>query len=146
MSGGAWEMTAGYLTNGNENLSYGLIASGIPKLVVKTTMDATAYQLLSSKYATIYPHDLSNDTRISNYTTYKNANYGYGDAILETSPYGEGYTSWFGDRSDFPKSTAGFFGRGVSYLKTTGAGVFAFTSFSGNGELTGSFRAVLIAI
>ena len=60
-----------------------------------TTANAEGYKTLSTKYATVYLFDSTNDTYDNNYNIYKSAKYGYGDAILETSSNGEGQTSWF---------------------------------------------------
>ena len=145
LSGGAWEQVASYITNGNGNLGNGTVASGIPSLVVKTTADATAYQLLSSKYATIYPYNKSSDTNDNNYTAYKNANYGYGDASLETSSNGSNSMSWFGDYSGFVHALGPFFLRGGSYNNGISTGAFAFGSAYGNFNSAYSFRVVLVS-
>ena len=126
LSGGAREIIAAYITNGQPNLMNGVISDGIPLLMAKTTADATAYQTLSSKYATIYPYSRSSDNYDNNYTVYKNANYGYGDAILETSSMGDNSTSWFGGYSRFPAFDTAFFIRGGLYNYGTNAGIFSF--------------------
>ena len=145
MSGGASERVAGYITNGNTNLGNGATASGIPPLVVKTTADATAYQTLSTKYATIYPYNGSSDFNVKNYTIYKNANYGYGDAILETSSTGVNSTSWLGDNSYFANASGPFFVRGGSFDLGVSAGAFVFNHAGGLVGSAGSFRVVLIS-
>ena len=128
LSGGAWEYVAGYISNGNSNLSTG---------------SSFAYQTRSTKYATIYPYDSSNDTDTNNYATYKNAGYGYGDAILETSARGSGTTSWFGDYSYFPGTSSPFFVRGGGYDSGSSAGAFSFDGHYGHAYGLYSFRVVL---
>ena len=145
LSGGAWEQVAAYITNGHTNLENGTTASGIPLLVAKTTVDTKAYQTLSTKYATIYPYNGSSDTNDNNYTVYKNANYGYGDAILETSSTGsDSARSWFGDYSKFANKNATFFGRGGGFNYGFSAGAFTFAFHEGNVLSYGSFHVVLV--
>ena len=134
LSGGAFEITAGYITNGHANLENGSTVSGIPALVAKTTEDASAYMTLSTKYATIYPH-ASNDSRTNNYATYKNANYGYGDAILETSSTGDLNTSWFQDYSIYLELNSCFLSRGGRCVNEIRTGVFAFAPNSRRGYI-----------
>lgn len=136
-------MVGSYITNGNSNLSNGLTANGIPPLVVKTTPDTNAYMTLSIKYATIYPYAM-NDTRPDNYTAYKNANYGYGDALLETSVTGENSMSWFGDKSYFSTTIVPFLVRGGSSWCGSDTGIFSFSDYGGGANIDFSFRTVLI--
>ena len=125
MSGGAWEYVAGYVNNGNGNLtSYG------SSLVNGDAKTKNVYSKASS------------DSYENNY----NANSSkYGDAVYETSASGSSSTSWYGDYSIFPYASSPFFNRGGGYGDGTGAGVFY---FSGNdGSISdASFRPVLVAL
>ncbi|MCI8761004.1 MAG: formylglycine-generating enzyme family protein, partial [Clostridia bacterium] len=139
LSGGAYEMTANYISNGDESLStYG------GTMVAKTIADAEGYQTLSTKYVTVYPYNLI-DSCDNNYTTYKNLGYGYGDAILETSSSGVNFTSWHGDSSFFLYTSNPFVVRGNNYSATSKAGSFSFNISNGNFNVD-SFRAVLVGV
>ena len=126
MSGGAWEYVAGYVNNGNGNLtSYG------SSLVNGDAKTKNVYSKASS------------DSYENNY----NANSSkYGDAVYETSTNGSGSTSWYGDYSYFPNTSNPFFKRGGDYNNGTGAGVFYFYSDNGNSGGSISFRPVLVAL
>ena len=126
MSGGAWEYVAGYVNNGNGNLtSYG------SSLVNGDAKTKNVYSKGSSDNAT------------NNY----NANSGkYGDAVYETSASGSDTTSWYGDYSYFPNTDWPFFKRGGAYNDGTGAGVFCFYRNLGNSFSYNSFRPVLVAL
>ena len=126
MSGGAWEYVAGYVNNGNGNLtSYG------SSLVNGDAKTKNVYSKGSS------------DSYENNY----NANSGkYGDAVYETSTSGNGSTSWYGDYSYFPYTSVPFFGRGGIYNSGTLAGVFYFSNSHGNYYSSYSFRPVLVAL
>ena len=126
MSGGAWEYVAGYVNNGNGNLtSYG------SSLVNGAAKTKNVYSKASTDNAT------------NNY----NANSGkYGDAVYETSTSGSGSTSWYGDYSNFPYTSNPFFGRGGDYNGGTNAGVFFFDGYNGGGDIYDSFRPVLVAL
>ncbi len=139
LSGGAWDYVAAFISNGHTNLSsYG------GKLVEgKTGVNPTGYTNLSSKYATVYPYNSSSDTNVNNYTSYKNAGYGYGDAILETSVSGINSTSWHGDYSYFPHTSTPFFLCGGYYYSGAGAGIFSFGRTNGSAGFDYSFRPVL---
>ncbi len=118
LSGGVWERVTGYITNGNENLKiYGLTTVSFP-LVSTFSQNTEAYKTLSTKYSTVYPVT-TEDTRQKNGEAYKNANeseenYGYGDAILETSTGYEATTSWFKAYSNILFTNEGFMIRGGS--------------------------------
>ncbi len=141
--GGAWERVAGYITNGNGSLkTYGSTTVSFP-LVAIFTKDAEGYKTLSTKYSTVYPVGTS-DTGENNRTAYSNANYGYGDAILETSTGYEGSTGWFGDYSYFVVTSNPFFIRGGYYGNGTVAGAFAFHNTNGNPWYHRGFRTVLV--
>ena len=139
MSGGAWEYVAGYISNGNSSLTtYGKSIVG-----ENYSKGENDYQTKSTKYATVYPYDSSSDSYTNNYTAYKEAKYGYGDAILETSTSGSGSTSWFGDFSYFPDSSSPFFLRGGYCSRGAGAGLFCFSDGSGSSHSGHSFRVAL---
>ena len=125
MSGGAWEYVAGYVNNGNGNLtSYG------SSLVNGDAKTKNVYSKASS------------DSYENNY----NANSSkYGDAVYEMSANGSGSTSWHGDYSYFPGLRGPFFGRGGGYSSGASAGVFHFGGDSGSGGGF-SFRPVLVAL
>ena len=126
MSGGAWEYVAGYVNNGNGNLtSYG------SSLVNGDAKTKNVYSKASS------------DSYENNY----NANSSkYGDAVYETSASGSSSTSWYGDYSYFPYTSNPFFGRGGDYNGGTNAGVFFFDGYNGGGDIYDSFRPVLVAL
>ena len=128
LNGCIYESTAGYITNGNSRLS----TNG--SSFAYTTADATPQtNNRSTKWATAYPYDSSNDTNTTNWTkynSYKSSTYGYGDAILETSTSGSASTSWNGDYSGFPFSSP-FFIRGGCYYSGSTAGMFLFVDMVG---------------
>ena len=127
MSGGAWEYVAGYVNNGNGNLTnYG------SSLVNGDAKTKNVYSKASS------------DNNTNNY----NANSGkYGDAVYETSANGNSSSSsWYGDYSYFPYASTPFFIRGGGYGNGTGAGVFFFGRGIGNSGSDYSFRPVLVAL
>ena len=127
MSGGAWEYVAGYVNNGNGNLtSYG------SSLVNGDAKTKNVYSKGSS------------DSRDNNYS----ANSGkYGDAVYETSANGNSSNgSWYGDYSYFPYTGDPFFLRGGDLNGGTSAGVFSFFYGNGNSLSNGSFRPVLVAL
>ena len=136
LSGGAWEYVAAYITNGNSNLSTG-------SSFAYTTKDPEGYKTKSTKYATVYPYNSVSDSEGNNYTAYKNAGYGYGDSILETSVDGSGSTSWFRDYSYFPNTSSPFFVRGGNYSYGSYAGAFSFYRYNGSADSYYSFRVVL---
>ncbi len=138
MSGGAWERTAGYISNGNSSLS-----NGSSMVNENTTANADAYTEKSSKYVTVYPYNSTSDSNTNNYTAYKDKKYGYGDAILETSTSGSGYNSWFDDYSTFPYTSYPFFGRGGDYNDGSYAGLFCFDNTVGASSSHYSFRVAL---
>ena len=149
MSGGVWERTAGYISNGNWNLNgYG---SSFTK------------DKVSTKYATVYPRDASQDDSSKSYDTstteksnqvyatlstanYKTNKYIYGDAIRETSTSGTGSTSWNGDYSYFPALNGPFTVRGGYLWDGSDAGLFCFHRTNGNSNYNNGFRPVLVAL
>ena len=142
LNGCIYEYTASYITNGNSSLStYG-------SSFAYTTADAMPQTNgRSTKYATAYPYDSSNDSYANNWTkynSYKSSTYGYGDAILETSTSGSGFTSWNGDYSFFPITSAPFFTRGGGYDNGSCAGAFCFDLANGACVYIRGFRVVLV--
>ena len=149
MSGGVWERTAGYISNGNWNLNgYG---SSFTK------------DKVSTKYATVYPRDASQDDSSKSYDTsttekfnqvyttlstanYKTNKYIYGDAIRETSTSGTGSTSWNGDYSYFPALYYPFTVRGGSLWNGSAAGLFYFNRAGGYSRYYIGYRPVLVAL
>ena len=142
LSGCVWERVAGYITNGDSNLSkYG------SSYVAKTTADGNGYKTLSTKYATVYPYNTSFDSVLNNWPKYnslKTSTYGYGDAVLEISTSGSNNTSWNSDSSRFPYSSFPFFFRGGYFGSGTSAGAFAFDGTYGNPITIVGFRVVLV--
>ena len=126
MSGGAWEYVAGYVNNGNGNLtSYG------SSLVNGDAKTKNVYTKAST------------DNNTNNYN--QNASK-YGDAVYETSANGNTSNgSWYGDYSSFPYTSNPFFVRGGGYFNGSYAGVFAFSNDNGIGSSI-SFRPVLVAL
>ena len=116
LSGCVWERTAAYIANENEHLNI----YGSSYTTLKT----------STKYATVYPYNASNDSSANNWTAYKNSSYGYGDAILETSTAGSESTSWNGGYSAFVFADCPFFIWSGSYSHVEHAGIFAFANTS----------------
>ena len=127
MSGGAWEYVAGYVNNGNGNLtSYG------SSLVNGDAKTKNVYTKAST------------DNNTNNYN--QNASK-YGDAVYETSANGNTSNgSWYGDYSYFPSSSVPFFVRGGGCSSGSNAGVFAFSDFAGSTYSDISFRPVLVAL
>lgn len=134
ISGGAGEYVAGYISNGHTYLSTG-------RPFANTAENLEGYKTLSSKYATVYPYNSPEANNNENYNTYKNLEYGYGDAVLETSNSGGGKW-WFEDYALFLSSGAPFFTRGGSRNQGTDAGAFNFNSSYGN-STNSTFRVVL---
>ena len=127
MSGGAWEYVAGYVNNGNSNLTtYG------SSLVSGEVRTKNVYSVGSS------------DSRDNNYAASAGV---YGDAVYETSTNGNSSNeSWYGDYSYFPYTSNPFFERGGYYDDGSNAGVFAF-NYSYGYSISGiSFRPVLVTL
>ena len=117
LSGGVWERTAGYISNGNSQLTNTGVSSGSSGGLMGATSEANpnGYQTLSTRDYTVYPYNSSSDSYSNNYNTYKGlltSTYGYGDAILETSSQSSSNYAWNSDYSDFVKTDNPFFGRG----------------------------------
>ena len=127
MSGGAWEYVAGYVNNGNSNLTtYG------SSLVNGDAKTKNVYTKAST------------DNNANNYAA--NASK-YGDAVYETSANGNTSNgSWYGDYSYFLYTGSPFFLRGGNCNDGSYAGVFAFGYYNGVWSSYISFRPVLVAL
>ena len=148
LSGGAWERTAGYVANENENLStYGR----------SIAYDGNNLKTISTKYTTVYPHNSETDkpgitddvNDSTNLNIASNNNYAlntliYGDAIREMSTAGTGNNSWYNDASNFIGLYSPFTFRGGRYLNDVSAGLFSFGCGNGSSECGSGFRAVVI--
>ena len=123
MSGGTYEFVAGYVNNGNSNLTtYG---SNLVGAVVK--------------YKDVYSKGIS-DSASNNYTS---ASSKYGDAVYEISSSSKGTTSWYSDYSYFPDTSTPFFLRGGDCISGSNAGVFYFNYHNGSNNNYRSFRVVV---
>ncbi len=136
MSGGTWERSAAYVNNsigaGNRNTYGASVVTGGAK---------------STKYATVYPSNETNDTNTDDKRSQANYNINdkiYGDAVRETSTKGVGKSSWYSDWSYFPEGGNPFFIRGGYYWDSVGAGLFYFNHRNGSSDYTIGFRPVLV--
>ena len=129
MSGSEWEYVAGYVNNGNSNL----------------TKYGASLVSANAKYKDVYSKG-SSDTNSSNYTANSSK---YGDAIYETSTQGTEVNSWYDNNSYFPNTNESFFKRGGDSTLDVGNGMFSFYQCDGSSSiyayLFASFRPVLIA-
>ena len=117
LSGGIYEKAAGYISNGNSQLTNIGVSNGSSGGLMGTINEANlnGYLTLSTRDYSVYPYDGSNDSDPNNYNTYKEllmSAYGYGDAILETSNTGSNNGSWNSDYSNFVNTSYSFFIRG----------------------------------
>lgn len=135
MSGGLWELTAGYIANENENLnSYG---------------NSILSNKQSTKYSTIYPHsseDNNNTDKTLNELSnenYKENHKIYGDAKREISVTGINSMSWNKDYSFFPAFNYPFTICGGDGWNNESAGIFAFGRHKGNSHYGYGFRVTL---
>ena len=139
MSGGTWEKTAGLVNNGNKNLAiYG-------QSLLEQVQNGK-----SSKYVTMYSHDVNVDKDGADIDKVREANWKantqiYGDGICETSTAGTGKTSWYGDFSYFPAMGDTFSSRGGMYWDVAGTGLFFFSCHNGYSYFHSGFRSVLVA-
>lgn len=127
MNGASSEYTAAYIENINKELG---------NLYAKSIMENPT----STKYYTVYQSS-ENEQQKTSYEINKNI---YGDAIAETSLKGNGYHSWFGETSIYPKESAGFFLRSGEYNRVGYSGIFDFMNHSGHASKSYSFRCALI--
>ena len=134
LNGEAWERTAAYVNNGNENLgTYG------GKVAGDFYGSSESEQSTSTKYKTVYS---SENNQLIDYETAGKKN--KGDAVYETSvSHSNGTGSWFDVCAIFPERAVPFFARGGFYGDTA-AGTFCFLSDSGGAYSNGSFRSVLV--
>ena len=116
LNGGAWERTAAYVNNGNENLgTYG------GKTVGDIYGATEKEQSTSTKYKTVYS---SENNQSKDYETAGKKN--KGDAVYETSvSHSNGAGSWFDAYAYFPNGGTPFFYRGGSY-DDVASGTFCF--------------------
>ena len=142
LNGCIWERTSAYISNGTSSLNtYG-------SSYTSTTANVNGYQTLSTKYATAYPYDSSNDSNVNNYSVYsekKSTTYGFGDAVLETSTEGTKSTNWNSAYSRFPYAINSFFRRGGRNDDSSGSGMFAIDGYRGCEWSDNGFRSVLIS-
>lgn len=124
MSGGTWELVSAYVNNGHANL----------------TTNGSSIVSAASKYKDVYPQGAT-DSPSNNYAATINFK---GDALYETSNSYTGSVSWFGDYAKAPYMSGPWLGRGGGYDVSTTAGAFSFSSTSGAGYDSESFRSVLL--
>ena len=136
MSGGTWERSAAYVNNsigaGNRNTYGASVVTGGAQ---------------STKYATVYPSNETNETNTDDKRSQANYNVNdkiYGDAVRETSTKGVEKSSWYSDYSYFPGGGVPFFYRGGGYWDGDGAGLFYFDRGSGDSYYNHGFRSVLV--
>jgi hypothetical protein len=129
LSGGTWERTASYVTNGHKNLS------NFGNSLISET---------ERKYVMAYTSaESGTDSDVASTANY-NANSVIGDAIKETSTAGTGSTSWYNDLSLFVGYTYPVFLRGGNWATISKAGLFCFNRTAGESNSFG-FRPVLVA-
>ncbi len=142
MSGGAREYVASYISNGNRVLS---AASG--NSFTNTVANIKGYQTLSTKYETVYPYATSENSN-NNYKAYKDAMYGYGDAILEISIRGDNQGGnnirWWEDQLIYPYNSFPFMRRGGDKGDKESAGIFSLIWDGINQAGERGFRVVLM--
>ncbi len=159
ISGGVWERTADFVSNGNVNLlEYGkslLDEAKVTYTVNESTKTVTANTGASTKYVTIYPYSSPESSNIdtASQNNFKNNTKIYGDAVRETTSVNAGtsnsgwYTSsWNSDYSNFPALFSPFFERGGCLWDGTGAGAFAFSRHNGDSHYNDGLRAVLVGV
>ena len=148
MSGAAWERMAGYIANGNDNMSkYG---SSFTTTRVSNNIDSE-----STMYATMYNHNTTYDNtgititdttrESSSRNNYKQNYMKYGDSVYEVSTSGESSLArgWNSDYSHFVRLDCPFFVRGAAWSSNSGAGLFTFIYTHGSPYYRDSFRAVV---
>ena len=133
LNGGAWERTAAYGNNKNDQLG---TTGG------KNAGDfygaTESEQATSTKYKTVYS---SENNQSKDYQTAGKKN--KGDAVYETSvSHSHGTGSWFDACANFPNGAGPFFSRGGTYSDAA-AGAFYFGNNVGNASGNNSFRPVL---
>ena len=159
ISGGVWERTADFVSNGNVNLlEYGkslLDEAKVTYTVNGSTKTVTANTGTSTKYVTIYPYSSPESSNIdtASQNNFKNNTKIYGDAVRETTSASAGtsnsgwYTSsWNSDYSNFPAFHLLFFLRGGTLWDSANAGTFAFYRSAGSSVCNSGLRAVLVGV
>ena len=130
LNGGNLERVAGYISNGNGQLiSVGNDGTSGSLMGATNVANPQGYQTLSKRNYTIYPYNSTTDLNSNNYTVYKSLlknNYGFGDAILETSSTGSGLDGWNQDSTYFATDNYSFFARGGNASGGNTSGVYNF--------------------
>ena len=168
LSGGMYERTASFISNGNINLwrfGQSVIDSAEVEYTENTEHTSATVNKntgTSSKYASIYsPYSdtvnegsdtADNGRSQSNFKTFTENSNMFGDAIKETTASTAGTadsrwikSSWNNDYSSFPQLGAPFFARGSGWSGGSGAGAFTFLRIEGLPSYGNSFRPVLVA-
>ncbi len=156
MSGGAWEYVMGIMLDQNGNPMSGINSLynsgfngtfGCPTCENDTsglTSLTTGYSWPEKKYYDIYENLNSN-------VAYDYQRRILGDGTGELGPFSEQtvleesreINSWYKDQGVFVRLYQPFFWRSSGYLGGTNAGIFAFSTESGNPKILMSFRVVL---
>lgn len=149
LSGGLWERVAGYISNGNSYLTRtGNDGSSGGLMGATNTADPNGYLTLSKRSYTVYPYYSLNDNYSNNYDYYKgllSGEYGYGNAILETSGQSGNSFAWNSDYSYFAYHNYPFFTRSGGYDSASIAGIFNLADAYGSAYYYYGFRTVLVA-
>ena len=158
ISGGTWEITANFISNGNNNLlTYGkslLDETKVNYINTEETKSVIANTGASTKYANIYPYSSPESSTIdtASQNNFANNKKIYGDAVRETtgttagtSNDGWNTSSWNDDYSSFPRLDNPFFSRGGRLWNGSLAGSFAFYRTIGISRYDNGFRAVLVS-
>ena len=156
-SGGLWERTADFISNGNTNLLiFGkalLDETNVIYTINGDTKTITANTGTSTKYVSIYPNNESGEsnTDTASQKNFANNKKIYGDAVRETtsstagtSNTGWNKSSWNSGYSCFPGLGDPFFRRGGGFWHSSDGGAFAFRRNDGNSNFGDGFRAVLV--
>jgi len=142
MSGGLWDVTSGYVANGDEDLK---------KYGASVAYNKDTLRTISTKYTTVYPYDSNvdnedaTDKNIVSDANYKVNTKIYGDAIRETSKEGASISGWNGDYSYFWGYVNVFSMRGAMFTDISNAGINAFGRTRGYAHFQIGLRAVLVA-
>ncbi len=124
MNGCSLEYVAGYVNNGNSNL---------------TSFGNSVYTA-GSQYKDVYIS--SGDTESGNYTANSNKK---GDAFYETSSSTGSNYAWYSSLIQTPYSNMPFFMRGGSYSNSSSGGIFSVYYYTGNTPNTFGFRPVVVS-
>lgn len=168
LSGGMYEKTASFISNGNLNLwRFGkalIDAAGVTytENAAHTSATVTANTGTSSKYVSIYSpysdtvnegsNTADNGRSQSNFKTFTEGSNMYGDAVKETTGTNAGTansgwntSSWNSDYSNFPEASYPFFTRGGYWSGGRNAGAFLINRNGGTPSYYYGFRPVLVA-